>query len=220
MDIIAIMNRRITSALSALRYPFRARLTRISTEGGVQTTQLEGLAPETLQDVELFQHYGITTVPPEGAMAIVLPLGGQTSHGIVIATEHSQYRIQSLKPGEVALYTDEGASVILKKGKIIETTCDEWHLTCKKAVIEAADSVMVKTPQMTATQKVTVQGLFTGQGGMAISGDNGKGATASFAGNISHTGGTITSVSVKINGVEIGTHKHDTPHGESGTPHN
>lgn len=220
MDIIAIINRRIAAVLNTLRLPFRAKLTRITTAGGVQTTQLEGMAPETLQDVELFQHYGITTVPPEGAMAIVLPLGGDTSHGIVIATEHSQYRIQSLKPGEVAIYTDEGASVILKKGKIIETTCDEWHLTCKKAVIEAADSVMVKTPQMTATQKVTVQGLFTGQGGMAISGDNGKGATASFAGNISHTGGTITSVSVKINGIELGSHKHNTPQGLSDGPQN
>lgn len=220
MDIIAIINRRITSALSALRYPFRAKLTRISTEGGVQTTQLEGLAPETLQDVELFQHYGITTVPPEGAMAIVLPLGGQTSHGIVIATEHSQYRIQSLKPGEVALYTDEGASVILKKGKIIETTCEEWHLTCKKAVIEAADSVMVKTPLMTATQKVTVQGLFTGQGGMAISGDNGQGSVATITGNINHASGTITSGSIKINGIELGSHKHNTPQGLSDGPQN
>ncbi|ATF92419.1 Mu-like prophage protein gp45 [Cedecea neteri] len=220
MDITALINRRIASALSALRRPFRAKLTRITTEGGVQTTQLEGMAPETLQDVELFQHYGITTVPPEGAMAIVLPLGGDTSHGIVIATEHSQYRIQALQPGEVAIYTDEGASVILKKGKIIETTCEEWHLKCKKAVIEAAESVTVKTPQVTATQNVTAQGLLTGQGGMAISGDNGQGSTATITGNISHASGTITSGSVKINGVEIGTHKHNTPDGDSGPPHN
>lgn len=90
----------------------------------------------------------------------------------------------------------------------------------QKAVIEASDSVMVKTPQVIATQKVTVQGLLTGQSGMSMSGDNGQGSTATITGNINHASGTITSGSVKINGIEIGTHKHNTPDGDSGPPHN
>lgn len=220
MDITALINRRISAALSALRRPFRARLTRITTKGGVQTAQLEGMAAETLQEVEVFQHYGITSVPPAGAMAIVLPLGGDTSHAIVISTEHSEYRIQSLKPGEVAIYTDEGASVILKNGKVIETVCDEWHLKCKKVVFDVTDSVTVNTPQLTASQKVTVQGPLTGQGGMTVSGGGSNGAAATFTGDISHTDGTLTSVKAKINGIDVGTHKHPTPDGESGLPKN
>lgn len=29
-----------------------------------------------MQDVELFQHYGYTSNPPQGSMAVVLPIGG------------------------------------------------------------------------------------------------------------------------------------------------
>ncbi|RAP67875.1 bacteriophage Mu Gp45 domain protein, partial [Candidatus Erwinia dacicola] len=38
--------------------------------------------------------------------------------------------------------------------------------------------------------------------------------------NISHKGGTITSVAVTINGVKIWPHIHDTPNGPSGQPKN
>ncbi|EJW6148253.1 phage baseplate assembly protein V, partial [Escherichia coli] len=48
----------------------------------------------------------------------------------------------------------------------------------------------------------------------------GKKYAATFEGNINHVGGVITSVDVTINGVKIGTHKHDTPHGMSDTPVN
>jgi len=52
----------------------------------------------------------------------VLPLGGRTSDGIMIATEHSSYRLQGLESGEVAIYTDEGASIVLKRNRIISVT--------------------------------------------------------------------------------------------------
>ena len=146
MDIIALVNRRITAALSALRQPFRARLTRITSSGGVQTAQLDGMADETLQSVEVFQHYGLTSVPPDGAMAVVLPLGNRSSHGIVIATEHSQYRIQALQSGEVAIYTDEGAAITLKRGKVISTVCDDYQLTCKTFSVNASESATFTTP--------------------------------------------------------------------------
>ena len=216
MDISSIVTRHIQRTLAAIRLPFRARLARISSKGGVMTAQLDGLAPETLQSLEVFQHYGITSVPPEGAMAIVIPVGGKTSHGVVVATEHSAYRMQALASGEVAIYTDEGASIVLKKGKIIQATCDDFQLTCKTCTLTASESVTVDTPQLTATQNATVKGLLTGSGGMSISGDNGSGAAASFAGSISHTSGTISSVSVKINGVEVDKHNHTTPDGDSG----
>lgn len=216
MDISSIVSRHIQRALAAIRLPFRAKLARITTKGGVMTAQLDGLAPETLQGLEVFQHYGITSVPPEGAMAIVIPVGGKTSHSVVVATEHSAYRMQALESGEVAIYTDEGASIVLKKGKIIQVTCDDYQLDCKTCTLKASESVTIDTPQVTATQNATVKGLLTGSGGMSVSGDNGSGAAASFAGGISHTSGTISSISVKINGVEVDRHNHTTPDGDSG----
>ncbi|EHM48849.1 phage baseplate assembly protein V [Hafnia alvei] len=218
-DFSGLVDKRIRKALSGLRLAFRGVLTRITTKGGVQTAQVSGLAPEGLEGIEIFQQYGFTTVPPEGAMAIVLPLGGRTSHGIVIATEHSSYRLQGLESGEVAIYTDEGASIVLKRNRIIAVDCDEWQLNCKKYAVNASESAIFTTPELSTSKKLTAQGLISGNGGMAIKGGEG-GVTASFEGNISHTGGAITSVAVTINGVKIGTHIHDTPDGPSGKPHN
>ncbi|MFK3910878.1 phage baseplate assembly protein V [Enterobacter cancerogenus] len=218
-DFSGLMDKRIRKALSGIRLAFRGVLTRITTTGGVQTAQVAGLAPEGLEGIEMFQQYGFTTVPPEGAMAIVLPLGGRTSHGIVIATEHSSYRLQGLESGEVAIYTDEGASIVLKRNRIIAVECDEWQLNCKKYSVSASESAAFTTPDLSTSAKLTAQGLISGNGGMAIKGGDG-GVTASFEGNISHTGGTITSVAVTINGVQIGTHIHDTPDGPSGKPRN
>ncbi|KNC91098.1 phage baseplate assembly protein V [Trabulsiella odontotermitis] len=220
MDVVGIINRRIGQALAAIRLPFRAVLTRITSEGGVMTAQLDGLESESLQALEVFQQYGLTSVPPSGTMAVVIPVGGNSSHGIVVATENSAYRLQALEDGEVAIYTSEGATIVLKNGKIIESHCDEFRLYCKKHVVNATDSVEFNTPQLTASQNATVKGLLTGSGGMSISGDNGSGVAASFAGDISHTGGTITSVSIRINGVEVGTHRHQTPDGMSEGPQN
>ncbi|ORM62211.1 phage baseplate assembly protein V [Pantoea rodasii] len=218
MDIIGTLNRRIASALAAIRLPFRAALSRLTSTGGVMTAQLEGLAGETLQEVEVFQHYGLTSVPPEGAMAIVIPLGGLTSHGIVVATEHSEYRIQALNPGEVAIYNSDGASITLKNGKAIHAECDAFTADCKTWRVNASESAIFDTPELTATKRATVKGLLTGSGGMSISNGNGdgNGAVASFAGSIDHTSGTLSSVSVTINGVGVGPHIHPTPDGDSG----
>lgn len=218
-DFTTIIDKRIRKALSGIRRAFRGKLTRITTSGGVQTAQGTGLAGEPLEGLEVFQHYGLTAVPPAGSMCVVLPLGGRTSHGIVIATEHSSYRLQGLESGEVALYTDEGASIILKRDRIIEVECDEYRINCKKYSVNASESSAFTTPELSTSAKLTAQGLISGNGGMTIRGGDG-GITAAFEGNISHSGGTITSVAVTINGVSIGTHIHDTPDGLSGPPHN
>ncbi|KGT95296.1 phage baseplate protein [Erwinia typographi] len=215
-DITGIIRRNIATALAGIRRPFRAVLSRITTEGGVMTAQLDGLSGETLQAVEVFQHFGFTSVPPENAMAVILPLGGSTSHSVVVATEHSEYRIQSLKPGEVAIYSSDGASITLKDGQAIKATCKTFTLECESAAINASKSIACTTPDFSTSQNATVKGLLTGSGGMSISGDNGSGSAATFAGDISHTSGSISSLSVKINGVEVSGHIHDTPEGKSG----
>ncbi|MGP3146227.1 phage baseplate assembly protein V [Serratia bockelmannii] len=203
MDITAIINRRIEKALSRVRLAFRARLTRITTAGGVQLAQLGGVEGETLQEAEVFQQYGVTSVPPDGAMAIVLPLGGCTSHGVVIATEHSQYRIKGLKPGEVAIYTDEGASIVLKKGKVVEVTCDDYHVECKRFSVTASERADVDTPTLSTSKQLIAQGVITGKGGMSITGGDG-----------------VTATSLTVNGIKIESHKHNTPDGMSDGPLN
>ncbi|PYZ55320.1 phage baseplate assembly protein V [Klebsiella pneumoniae] len=129
---------RIRAALRGLRLAFRGRLTRVKSDLSIQQVQVNGLAGEKLQDAELFQHFGFTSCPPAGTQCIVLPIGGQTSHSIIIATENGAYRLQ-VASGEVAIYSDEGAFVHIQKGRIVEVECDEYHVKTKKYTVEAED---------------------------------------------------------------------------------
>lgn len=196
---------RINRALSGIRRAFRGVLTRVNSAGPVQTVQVNGVAGEQLQDAELYQHFGFTSVPPAGSKAIILPLGGQTSHGIIIATEHMAYRIKALKSGEVSIYSDEGAHVTIKKGRIIDVECDTYQVRCKNYNVTAEEQATFDTPMVTATHQVTAQEKLTGNGGMAIKGGSG----ASFNGNVTQTGGNYTTDGdVKAGDIGLKTHHH------------
>lgn len=153
---------RINAALNRIRNAFRAVLTRVNSKGQFQTIQANALAGEKLQDNELFQHYGFTSVPLPGTVAIVLPLNGKTSHGVVIATEHGGYRLKSLKAGEVAIYTDEGANIVLKRGRIIEVNCDSYIVNTKKYDVNtelynvsATNGADFETPLLKANNEIS-----------------------------------------------------------------
>lgn len=147
--MIPQLDQRIRRALSTIRNAFRGRIRRVNSAVPVQLVQLDALAGEQLQAAELMQHYGYTSNPPADTMAVVLPIGGKTAHGIIIATEHGSYRLQMLKPGEVALYTDEGDNITLKQGRITEINTQ--HL-----IINASSDVHINTPNYTCTaQQIT-----------------------------------------------------------------
>jgi len=152
--MIDVIDKRIDRAMGRVRKAFRAVLSRVSTAPAVALVQASGVAGETLQDAELFQHYGYTSAPPAGTMAVVLPIGGKTAHGIVVATEHGSYRIRGLKSGEVAIYTDEGDSIVLKRGRMIEVTTDVLK-------ISAAIKVQIDTPLIDTTADIDADGEIT-----------------------------------------------------------
>ncbi|WP_316154703.1 phage baseplate assembly protein V [Cupriavidus sp. BIC8F] len=194
----ADVDKRISRALGGIRLAFRAVISRVNSGPAVQLVQADGLAGERLQDNELMQHYGFTSNPPAGTMAVVLPVGGKTSHGVIIATEHGSYRFKEVAPGELALYTDEGDYAHFKHGNIVEISTGTLR-------INASVKVELNTPLVEASQKLTVQGLLTGNGSMAISG--GAGAAATITGSLNAT------VDVTANGTSLHGHRHN---GDSG----
>ncbi|MDA8488573.1 phage baseplate assembly protein V [Kluyvera sp. Awk 3] len=88
---------------------------------GRQNLQVQSLADATNDDVERFQQYGFTSVPPAGSEAIVLAVGGRRESLVAIAVEDKRCRPKGLASGDVCLYHQDGQSmIILKKGGIID----------------------------------------------------------------------------------------------------
>lgn len=136
----------------------RGVLKRIDDAPKLQQAQASVLAGEIRDKLERFQNYGFTSVPLEGAEAILLFLGGNRDHGIIIAADDRRFRLKSLEPGEVALYDDQGSVVHLKRdGKIQVTASAEVKITAPAVVIEGDLTVngdVDSTGTVTATTDV------------------------------------------------------------------
>lgn len=174
----ADVDKRIRRAMSGVRQAFRGVLTRVNSSPAVQLVQADALAGERLQDAELFQQFGFTSNPPPGTAVVVLPIGGKTSHGIIIATENGQYRIKGLQPGETAIFNAFGDNFVFRDGQIDGTT--------KTFTLTATEGMKFDSPTAEFTGAVTVQQQLLGNGGLAVKGGNG----AMFSGDVQQTGGS------------------------------
>lgn len=88
--------------------------------------KLQGVTVTLLADevrtAERCQDYGFTSHPHPGAEGVALAVGGDRSHVLVLAVGDRRYRLQGLAQGEVAMYSDEGDSIVFKRGNVIEVT--------------------------------------------------------------------------------------------------
>lgn len=85
----------------------------------MQSLQVTVMADQAPDDIEHFQHYGLTSVPKAGAEGIALALGGSTGNTVVINVDDRRYRLKGLLGGEVALYDDLGHKVHLTRDGIV-----------------------------------------------------------------------------------------------------
>lgn len=113
-----------------------------------QKVDVSLMAGETKSQMEYLEPYGFTSTAHAGAEGVALFLGGDRSHGIVINIADRRYRLKDLQTGEVALYTDEGDSVVLKRGKVIEVTTDTF-------IVNAKNKVVLDTPRVETKGKIT-----------------------------------------------------------------
>ncbi len=88
----------------------------------MQELQLALLDGETSDQVEHFEPYGFTSRPHPGAEAVALHVGGDRAHCVAVVVADRRFRLQSLQAGEVALFTDEGDSLVFKRGGEIHIT--------------------------------------------------------------------------------------------------
>lgn len=108
-------------------------------EGKIKRFDSTGVAGEQLDDRELFQHYGFTSAPQNGAEGVLIGIGNVL---YLIAEDDRRYRI-SLQQGEVAIYTDEGDNIHFKRGKEIEIS-GQTKVVVTSPIVELADGTLRK----------------------------------------------------------------------------
>lgn len=86
-----------------------------------QTLDLAVLSRESLSRVERFAHFGLTSRPPAGAEVLVLSLGGNRDHPVVVADEDRRHRpVGQLAEGETCLYATGGVRIFLRADGTVE----------------------------------------------------------------------------------------------------
>lgn len=125
---------------------------------GRQNLQVQSLADATNDDVERFQNYGFTSVPPVGSEAILLAVGGRRESLVAIAVEDKRCRPKGLESCDVCIYHQDGLSqIILKKGGVID-------IRGKTVNYDASELFEINTAQLKVngpaefTDEITVKG--------------------------------------------------------------
>jgi phage gp45-like len=75
--------------------------------------QVKLLAGEVRDGLERVQQYGFSSVPPVGSEAVVIFVGGNRGHGVVIGTEARGQRHAGQAAGTVAVYDGAGHVIVL-----------------------------------------------------------------------------------------------------------
>lgn len=121
----------------------RAVVSGLDTASKCQMLQISMVANEGKDQIEHLEPYGFTSAPLAGAEALAAFFDGDRSHGVVLMVADRRYRIKGLTSGEVAIYTDEGDNITLKRGRIIEVNTDQF-------IVNAAEKVTFNTPLVEA----------------------------------------------------------------------
>ncbi|EHK5439458.1 phage baseplate assembly protein [Aeromonas hydrophila] len=144
--LLAPLNRRLRLMAD------RALVTLVNDALQRQGLQLKVLADETADDIERFQNYGHTSVPPVGSEAIVLGVGGARAGLVAIAVEDKSVRPKDLEAGDNCLYHLEGHRIVLRKDGAVE-------ITAKSVIMSASEKITIMAPdtEIQGPLKVTGQ---------------------------------------------------------------
>lgn len=190
-QMIANLHRRVMLSVG------RAVIRAVSDDPKMQELQAEILKGEVRNNLERFQNYGYTSVPHPGAEGVVVFVGGNRDHGLVVAVDDRRYRLKGLKAGEVAMYTDEGDFVHFKRGNEIHTKTKTLTSECDNATLTATDSVTINCVNATvnASTKTTINSPETETTGNLTVGGN-----IAAAGNVSDSAGSMQGMRDTYNG--------------------
>jgi len=169
-----------------------ATITAVDDSKAIQKLQIKLGKDEVRENINHIQQYGFTSHPKPQSECAVIFVGGNRDHGLVIAVDDSRYRLKSIGEGEVALYSDEGDVIHLKRGNKIE--------------IKSATSVRIDAPDTTITGNVSIAGNVSVAGTTAV-----EGALSSST-SVTDSTSTMQAMRTIYNG-----HKHGSSSGPAPT---
>lgn len=176
----------------------RAVIRLVDSSRRVQAAQVGLLKGEARDSVEMFEHYGFTSCPLPGMEAAVMFVGGDRSSGVIVAVGDRMFRMQGLHPGEVALYTDEGDSLVFRRGRSVE-------LNTLRVRITAEEDVTVDTRRYTVIASEGVEYVTPSFTARSMDGDV---PSARFEGNVHVTGNITSDADVQAQAVSLRGHVH------------
>lgn len=125
----------------------------------MQGLQMRLTAREVKDGVEHFEPYGYTSNPLPGAEALLGFVGGDRSHCVALIVGDRRFRFVGLAPGEVAMYTDEGDSLVFRRGNRVELRTKNFDVDAQDRVtLKAGQEVVLDTPKVRATHDVEAAG--------------------------------------------------------------
>lgn len=173
---------------------------------GIQTVRVQVLADEVMDGVEHLEPYGFTSHPLAGAEGVLLNVAGQRGAAVAVCLGNRAFRLRELESGEVALYTDEGDSLVFKRGRHVELTTlharimaeEDVAVVTRRYTVEASEGVAYMTPSFTARAA----------GGAA--------SAATFEGTMRVTGNVTSDADMRAGSVSLRHHVH--PENDGGGP--
>ncbi|PRP71752.1 baseplate assembly protein [Chromobacterium amazonense] len=158
--------------------------------------------------------------PTAGEQVLLLCPSGDPAGGVALLALYSDtFDAPSSSPDEHLTVYPDGARILYN-----HSTGSLSVTGIQTALVQAAQRVTVDCPESIFTGNITIQGKLTVLGDVfakaratvsglfsylaGMSGSGGAGGATAISGSITHSGGTLTS-----NGVSVDGHTHPDPHG-------
>ncbi len=136
--------------------------------------QVLGMAGEIRSDVEHLQQYGLRSIPLGGSRGLLVAYGGSKDNATLIVVDDKRYGKFTLQPGDVCIYSKNGAHTIYRGDDIIEILSGEKTITIGSMSITTNGSKHeIKIGGMTA--KIDSSGLDVAGGDVVADGISLKG---------------------------------------------
>lgn len=113
----------------------RGVLLAIKDSDKIQIAQGSILAGETKDEIEVFNNFGFTSHPPANTECIIVSIGGNREHSVVIASENRELRLKDLPEGASAQYN--------KNGKYLKLIDDDAEMLIEKLKIENSSHELI-----------------------------------------------------------------------------